>query len=107
VLPIHLRYQDPSFNATHRKFSIPPPLVYVRCHSGTPSQAWTRVAFDRRVSDAPRVALPLEVSVPVGEKQKQGMVTIATLLATTLGSAVVLVFLWRHRSDGDDTAKRE
>jgi hypothetical protein len=104
VLPIHLRYQDPSLNATHRKFSIPPPLVYVRCDAGT---AWTRAVRDEsRGADAS--AEVLEVRVPVGEKQRQGLVTIVTLLATTLGSAIVLLFLWSHRpTGGAGKAKRE
>ncbi|ELR13055.1 phosphatidylinositol glycan [Acanthamoeba castellanii str. Neff] len=112
VLPIHLRYQDPSLDATHRKFSIPPPLVYVRCGAGTvptpPSHpsSWTRAVRDSdETRGADASAAVLEVWVPVGEKQKQGLVTIVTLLATTLGSAIVLLFLWSHRRAGK--AKRE
>jgi hypothetical protein len=115
VLPIHLRYQDPSLNATHRKFSIPPPLVYVRCGAGTvptpPSHpsSWTRAVHDSdETRGADASAAVLEVWVPVGEKQKQGLVTIVTLLATTLGSAIVLLFLWSHRrTGGAGKAKRE
>ncbi len=106
MLPIHLRYQDPSLNATHRVFSIPPPLVYVRCDAGT---TWTRAVRDSDESrGADASAAVLEVWVPVGEKQRQGLVTIVTLLATTLGSAIVLLFLWSHRpTGGAGKAKRE
>jgi hypothetical protein len=99
TLPIHLRYQEPSRTSTHSKIVLPPPLIYFRCCNSSPWILHTAASRDETKSgehseDAPLV---LELWVPVGEKQQQGLVTVVTLLATTLGSSVVLYFLWRHR----------
>lgn len=101
TLPIHLRYQEPSSSSTHRLVAIPPPLFYARCGSASeaqqPMRPWTRIDFTSESS-------PLELRVPVGQKRMQGLVTVATLAATVLGAAVILLaILWRDRSGGDHT----
>lgn len=95
TLPIHLRYQNPSHNTTHRPIQIPHPLFYVSCEpiqSHESSRTWIRAITD----DSQHSSAVLELSVPVGEMRRQTLVTTITLLATILGSAIVLVFLWRH-----------
>jgi len=88
-LPIHMRYQKPSSIATYQQVIIPSPLIYLCCNS---SGLWTRLPLEASNED---IRLSGQLWVPVGEQQRQGLVTAVTLLATTLGSLIVLFFLSR------------
>ncbi len=109
VLPIHMRYQDPSTNSTHRVVSIQPPLVFTLC---APSTVWKRVDLFTSSGLTQEVHgmkmlnvhdkyedLVLHAAVPVGETQWQAIVTSLTLSATILASALIIYQLWWQRDN--------
>ena len=88
VVPLHLRYDAPSTNATHRAVILPPPQLFLCCTS----RLWWRRAERRcRWRRARRVLAPtLKARVPVGQLVHAEGVVVFTVLSILVGMCALL-----------------
>ena len=88
VVPLHLRYDAPSTNATHRAVILPPPQLFLCCTS----RLWWRRAERRcRWRRMRRVLAPtLKARVPVGQLVHAEGVVVFTVLSILVGMCALL-----------------
>ena len=88
LVPLHLRYDAPSTNATHRAVILPPPQLFLCCTS----RLWWRRAERRcRWRRAGRVLAPtLKARVPVGQLVHAEGVVVFTVLSILVGMCALL-----------------
>lgn len=108
-LPIHLRYQHPSYNATHRSIRIPPPKAGVTCGFGLPAIQHPLLPRYAAVAsftpfNVTTQEYDLELAVPVGRQEDATLVQIGTFVTVLACSAWII---WAILQSIKKTKRRE
>uniref|UniRef100_A0A6B2LI44 Phosphatidylinositol-glycan biosynthesis class X protein n=1 Tax=Arcella intermedia TaxID=1963864 RepID=A0A6B2LI44_9EUKA len=113
--PVHFRYQLPSDTVTHRRVYLNAPLIYVNCNGKNlviphvPEQmahfdTWTTLSvidkeqLDFSKPDPKEKLVRLVVPIPVGQRDKQTLVTVVTLLITTVAAFGIIYYIVKRET---------
>ena len=96
TVPLHLRYQKPSHEQKFVTENIPLPQIFVRCQENS----WKKVCVDAKQTQ-------VEVVIPTGQLQDEELVTIVTLVATILGSLIVVFFVYQSTDANSSVNKKK
>ena len=104
-VPLHLRYQPPSEDQTHRLAFLRRPLLFASCDQQLPGGLgrMAREGGDDRLHRAGPVPVPVvfvdggemhPLSMPVGRTGHRWMVRIGTLSVTLVGAVLIVWSVW-------------
>lgn len=87
-LPVHFRYQAPTWSTTHEPVPVVSGEVYIRC---SPSKPWVHVThWGRTGHDTCELAT---AHIPVGDRNQEGFIFWATLIVTSLGGVALVLYV--------------